>query len=145
MKSMRTFLPFLAVGVGLLAFSPALQAQKAHKMVVYPMEAIGDSARLDHNQFKKLYPGIDVTGIGLIDEGWYIRYSHDGMTYMFGPSDDLEFAREQKALLDQIRLAVVLKAPKLSTSKVEIIKFEFNFDQPSGQSGGQEEYLIPEK
>ena len=120
-------------------------AQQSHKMIVYPMEAIGDSARLDHAEFKKLYPGIDITGIGLIDEGWYIRYSHDGLVYMFGPSDNLDYTREQKVLLEQVRLAVVLKIPKLSSSKIDIIKFEFNFDDPAGQAVGNNDYLIPEK
>jgi len=131
---------FVVLGLALTA-----NAQKARKMIVLPMEAIGDSARLNHSQFKKLYPGIDITEVGLIDEGWYIRYSHDGLVYMFGPSDDLDLVREQKVLLEQVRLAVVLQTPKLSASKVEIIKFEFNFDSPTGKPAGQEDYLIPEK
>jgi len=109
------------------------------------MEAIGDSARLSHGEYKKLYPGIDITGIGLIDEGWYIRYTHDGLVYMFGPNEDLDYTREQKALLEQVRLAVVLQLPKLSSSKVEIIKFQFDFDNPGGQPAGNEGYLVPEK
>ena len=123
----------------------AASAQTSHKMIVYPMEAIGDSARLNHAEFKELYPGIDITGIGLIDEGWYIRYSHDGLVYMFGPSENLDYTREQKMLLEQVRLAVVLKTPTLSSSKIDIIKFEFNFDIPAGQAVGKNDFLTPEK
>jgi len=106
---------------------PAAWAQVSPtKVIVYPLEAVIDSGTMTKNQFKKRYPGIDVTDFGLTDEGWYIRYSHHRLVYMFGPSDDLEYARELKAVLEDIRLSAVLKEPKLSSSKVEIVKFEFS-------------------
>jgi len=95
------------------------------KVIVYPLEAVLDSGAMSHGQFKKRYPGIDVTDFGLTDEGWYIRYTHQKLVYMFGPSDDLEYTRELKAVLEEIRLSAVLKNPKLSSSKIEIVKFEF--------------------
>lgn len=95
------------------------------KVIVYPLEAVLDSGAMSHGQFKKRYPGIDVTDFGLTDEGWYIRYTHQKLVYMFGPSDDLEYTRELKAVLEEIRLSAVLKNSKLSSSKIEIVKFEF--------------------
>lgn len=108
-------------------------AETEVKVVVYPVEAIQDSARLPKKQYDTLYPGIDVTSIGLMDQGWYVRYSHEGLIYMFGPIEDLTNARLQKELLEQIRLNVVLKNSKLSSSSIDIIRFDFKFD-----SGGEE-------
>ncbi len=99
-----------------------------YKVMVYPLEAIQDSARLPKKDFDSLYPGIDVTYIGLMDEGWYIRYTHEGLVYMFGPVDDLTNARLQKEMLEQIRLTVVLKNSKLSASTIDIIRFDFQFE-----------------
>ena len=96
------------------------------KVIVYPLEAVIDSGTMTNSQFKKRYPGIDVTDFGLVDEGWYIRYTHQRMVYMFGPSDDLEYTRELKAVLEEIRLSAVLQNSKISSSKIEIVRFEFS-------------------
>ena len=114
-----------ALAVGILA--PVVCAQVTHtKVIVYPLEAVIDSGTMTKSQFKKRYPGIDVTDFGLTDEGWYIRYSHQKLVYMFGPSNDLEYSRELKAVLEDIRLSAVLKEPKLSSSKIEIVEFKFS-------------------
>jgi hypothetical protein len=96
------------------------------KVIVYPLEAVIDSGTMTNSQFKKRYPGIDVTDFGLVDEGWYIRYTHQRMVYMFGPSDDLEYIRELKAVLEEIRLSAVLQNSTISSSKIEIVRFEFS-------------------
>ena len=96
------------------------------KVIVYPLEAVIDSGTMTNSQFKRRYPGIDVTDFGLVDEGWYIRYTHQRMVYMFGPSDDLEYTRELKAVLEEIRLSAVLQNSKISSSKIEIVRFEFS-------------------
>ena len=114
-----------ALAVGILA--PVVWAQVTPtKVIVYPLEAVIDSGTMTKSQFKKQYPGIDVTDFGLTDEGWYIRYSHQKLVYMFGPSNDLEYSRELKAVLEDIRLSAVLKEPKLSSSKIEIVEFKFS-------------------
>ena len=114
-----------ALAVGILA--PVVWAQVTPtKVIVYPLEAVIDSGSMTKSQFKKRYPGIDVTDFGLTDEGWYIRYSHQKLVYMFGPSNDLEYTRELKAVLENIRLSAVLKEPKLSSSKIEIVEFKFS-------------------
>ena len=116
---------FFALAVGILV--PVVWAQVTPtKVIVYPLEAVIDSGTMTKSQFKKRYPGIDVTDFGLTDEGWYIRYSHQKLVYMFGPSNDLEYARELKAVLEDIRLSAVLKEPKLSSSKIEIVEFKFS-------------------
>ncbi len=113
------------------------------KVIVYPMEAIVDSARMSHAQFKQRYPGIDITSFGLTDEGWYIRYRHENLVYLFGPSSDLEYTRHYKAIIEQVRLSVVLKNPKLSSSKLEIIRFDFYGSGPTSVPD-ENPYLIPE-
>ena len=110
-----------------LLVGPVWAQSTPTKVIVYPLEAVIDSGAMSHGRYRKRYPGIDVTDFGLTDEGWYIRYTHQKLVYMFGPSDDLEYTRELKAVLEEIRLSAVLKNPKLSSSKIEIVKFEFSF------------------
>ncbi|OUW19641.1 MAG: hypothetical protein CBD18_00535 [Opitutales bacterium TMED158] len=119
--------PIFTLLLGIAFFALSSWAQYAPtKVIVYPLEAVIDSGKMTQGQFKKRYPGIDVTDFGLTDEGWYIRYTHERLVYLFGPSDDLEYTRELKAVLDEIRLSAVLQDPKLSSSKVEIVRFEFS-------------------
>ncbi|EDY84493.1 hypothetical protein VDG1235_4124 [Verrucomicrobiia bacterium DG1235] len=123
----------------------AIQAQE-ERIIVFPVEAIADGARFSKAKFNETYPGIDVTQYGLSDEGWYIRYKHELLTYLYGPLEELNYARRQKKLLEEIRLSVVLKNPSLSSSTVDIIRFDFN--ATPGNMGVQEDvdnpYLIPE-
>lgn len=134
----------IAIGIALAAACFA-QAQQ-ERIIVYPVEAIVDGARLSKQTFDQTYPGIDVTQYGLSDEGWYIRYQHELLTYLYGPIEDLTYARRQKKLLEEIRLSVVLKKPSLSSSTVDIIRFDF--DATPGNMGTVEDidnpYLIPE-
>lgn len=138
MKSI--LITFASICLATLAFS------QQQRVVVYPVEAIADSARLSKTTFQENYPGIDVTQFGLSDEGWYIRYQHELLTYLYGPIEDLTYARRQKKLLEEIRLSVVLKTPSLSSSKVDIIRFDFN--ATPGNMGQVEDvdnpYLIPD-
>lgn len=120
----RLLFTFL-LGITTIA-SSSLAQYTPTKVIVYPLEAVIDSGKMTQGQFKKRYPGINVTDFGLTDEGWYIRYTHERLVYLFGPSDDLEYTRELKAVLEEIRLSTVLKNPKLSSSKVEIVRFEFS-------------------
>jgi hypothetical protein len=134
----------LAVAFALAATCLA-QAQQ-ERIIVYPVEAIADGARFSKQKFNETYPGIDVTQYGLSDEGWYIRYKHELLTYLYGPLEDLNYARRQKKLLEEIRLSVVLKNPSLSSSTVDIIRFDFNAtpDNMGVAEDIDNPYLIPE-
>ena len=121
-KPFQTLLALLTI---IAAFATEALAQE-RKIIIYPVEAIVDSAELSKAQFDQRYPGIDITRYGLMDEGWYVRYTHELLTYIYGPIQDLDYARKQKALLEEIRLNLVLKNPKLSSSKIEIIEFKFD-------------------
>ena len=127
--------PFFAL-LAALALASAAPAQQP-KVIIFPLEAIADSAVLTKEQFQERYPGIDITDFGLMDEGWYVRYNHELLTYVYGPIADLDEARRQKKVLEEIRLNLVLKNPKLSTSKVDIIEFRF--------SGGSQAPAVGEK
>lgn len=134
----------LSLGLALLA-SCVVQAQQ-ERIMVYPVEAIADGARFSKQKFDETYPGIDVTAYGLSDEGWYIRYQHELLTYLYGPLEDLNYARRQKKLLEEIRLSVVLKKPSISSSTVDIIRFDFNAT-PENMGVAEDidnPYLIPE-
>lgn len=123
--------------IGLLWATAVLSAQTTGpqlKVIVYPPEAISDSAKLNKAKYDERYPGIDISSIGLVDEGWYVKYKHERLIYLYGPIENLDYARAQKALLEEIRLSLVLKQPKLSSSSVELIRFSFSsaeFDKPA--------------
>jgi len=112
----------IAIGLALAQ----LAAAQSVKVVVYPVEAIADSAHMSKAAFQEAYQGIDATVFGLSDEGWYIRYQHELLTYLYGPLNDIDYTRQQKKLLEEIRLAAVLQSPSLSSSAIDIIRFDFN-------------------
>ena len=114
-----------SIALVFLAFATQGHAQQ-HRIINYPVEAIVDSAQLPRVEFDKRYPGIDITRFGLMDEGWYVRYTHELLMLVYGPIENLEYARKQKALLADIRLKLVLQNPKLSASEVDIIEFKFD-------------------
>ncbi len=118
----------------------ALAHAQNQMVIVYPVEAISDSAVLSRAEFDKRYPGIDATQFGLTDEGWYVRYQHEMLTYLYGPILDVNDARRQKMQLEEVRLSLVLKRPTLSSSKIDIVKFEFSAT-PSSQAPLQTETL----
>lgn len=123
-----------------------LASGQAERVIVLPVEAIADSAKLTKAEFQDRYTGIDVTQFGLSDEGWYVRYQHELLTYLYGPIDELDYARRLKKLLEEIRLSAVLKSPSLSSSEVDIIRFDFNATPGSRGEAGVEDnpYLVPE-
>ncbi len=141
---MKLLLRVLSLAILPLAFTDALQAQQ-ERVVVFPVEAIADSARLNREAYLELYPGIDATQFGLTDEGWYVRYRHELLTYVYGPIEDLDYARRQKKLLEEIRLSAVLKSPTLSSSKIDLVRFDFDGSPPRGEAIVEDNpYLRPE-
>ncbi len=132
------------------AFAAALlwasAAAQQEKVIVYPVEAISDSAILSRAEFNKAYAGIDATQFGLTDEGWYVRYQHERLTYLYGPVNEINEARRQKKQLEEIRLTLVLKNPKLSSSKIDIVRFEFSATPNAApiQTEADNPYLVPE-
>ena len=56
--------------------------------IIYPVEAIDDLWTLPYDEFREKYAGINITGLGASDEGWYIRYRHENLQYLFGPLAD---------------------------------------------------------
>jgi hypothetical protein len=61
--------------------------------MIYPVEAIDDLWNLPADEFRAKYAGINITGLGPSDEGWYVRYKHENLTCLFGPMADREEAR----------------------------------------------------
>jgi hypothetical protein len=94
--------------------------------LIYPVEAIDDLWQLQADDFKTKYAGINITGLGPSDEGWYVRYRHENLTYMFGPLADNEAARKKKWDLETVRDAAIRNRPSLSTSKVDYVKFSYS-------------------
>lgn len=89
---------------------------------VLPTEAIQASQYLSAQVFRAAYPGIAITEY-LVREGWYVRYTHEKLTYLFGPIETLENAHMQTAFLKSTRRRVIEQRPSLSTSRVDLINF----------------------
>ena len=119
----------------------------AARTVIYPVEAIADFWKLGEEEYNIHYAGINITGLGPSDEGWYVRYRHENLTYLFGPLGDQEAARQSRWDLEAVRDAVIRERPSLSTSMVDVVKFTFSGemgmrgDQPYGgrRGGGRPE------
>jgi hypothetical protein len=106
----------------LLALSPVARAVT----MIYPVDAIDDLWHLAAEEFRQKYGGINVSGIGPSDEGWYVRYRHENLTYLFGPLADREEARKKKWEMETIRDAAVRNRANLSTSQVDFVRFTYS-------------------
>ena len=129
-RSVRSTLAVLAlVAVAVLARATT---------VIYPVEAIDDLWQLQADDFKTKYAGINITGLGPSDEGWYVRYRHENLTYMFGPLADNDAARQKKWELETVRDAAIRNRPSLASSKVDYVKFSYS--GVYGKGGGNTPY-----
>lgn len=108
--------------------------------LIYPVEAIDDLWQLPADDFRQKYAGINISGIGPSDEGWYVRYKHENLTYMFGPLADSDAARKKKWELETVRDAAIRNRPTLSTSKVDFVKFTYS--GVYGKGGGNSPYSV---
>ena len=130
MKNPRSWLP---LSVLFLAASLARAAT-----LIYPVEAIDDLWQLPADDFRQKYAGINISGIGPSDEGWYVRYKHENLTYLFGPLADSEAARKKKWELEAVRDAAIRNRPTLTSSKVDYVKFTYSgvFGKGGGDGSG---------
>lgn len=109
--------------LGALLFS---NVSLSAKSVILPVEAIDESAELTAEEFSSLYPGIDVSGYLPDEEGYYVEYTHENLTYYFGPVDQYEEAIEWKEKLMAIREAVI--SARLTLQKSEVRIYHFNHE-----------------
>ena len=119
---------FLRLALALLASAVVATA----KTLIYPVEAIPDLWKLDAPAFREKYAGINVTGMGIGDEGWYVRYRHTNLAYFFGPIADREEARTYMWELERVRDEVVAKRPALAESQVDMVRFDYSGVYGSG-------------
>lgn len=124
-----------------LAFASALSVARG-VTVIYPTDAIADLWLLPYDEFREKFAGIDITGLGIGDEGWYVRYKHENLTYLFGPLPDRESAQKAMWELEAVRDAAIRQRESLSSSRVDIVKFSYSGvygtrgDSPNGSGNG---------
>jgi hypothetical protein len=123
---------FAALLSVLVAFVPLTRAVT----IIYPVEAIDDLWTLASGEFQQKYAGINITGLGPTDEGWYVRYRHENLTYLFGPVAGQEEARRKKWEMEAVRDAAIRNHQALSTSQVDFVRFTFSGNY--GRGGGAE-------
>src|SRR3954469_25924618 len=119
--------------VALIAVAPLAHATT----MIYPVEAIDDLWNLPADEFKAKYAGINITGLGPSDEGWYVRYKHENLTCLFGPLADREAARSKKWDMETVRDAAIRNRPSLASSQVDFVRFTFSGVYGKGGSEGK--------
>ncbi len=130
MKTLRLPLVLFA----LVALGPLLRAVT----MIYPIESIEDLWTLGAEEFRQKYAGINISGLGPSDEGWYVRYRHENLTFLFGPVADREEARKRKWEMEAVRDAAIRNRPTLASSQVDFVKFSFSgvYGRGGDGSGG---------
>lgn len=104
--------------------------------MIFPVEAIDDLWQLPAEEFRQKHVGINISGIGPSDEGWYVRYRHENLTHLFGPLADSESARKKKWEMEAVRDAAIRNRASLAASKVDYVKFTYS--GVYGKGGGGE-------
>ncbi|MSU65544.1 MAG: hypothetical protein EXS38_05465 [Opitutus sp.] len=119
-----------------LLFSVATLARAT--TVIYPVDAIDDLWQLPADEFRQKYSGINISGMGPSDEGWYVRYRHENLTYLFGPLPEREDARKKMWDLETVRDAAIRNRPVLTSSRVDFVRFTYS--GVYGKGGGDSPY-----
>ena len=104
--------------------------------MIFPADAIDDLWTLPADEFRQKYSGINVTGLGPSDEGWYVRYRHENLTYLFGPLAEREDARKRKWDMETVRDAAIRNRASLASSQVDFVRFTFTNVYGRGGDGG---------
>ncbi|MFZ9747356.1 MAG: thrombospondin type 3 repeat-containing protein, partial [Opitutaceae bacterium] len=118
---MPTFRPFW-IWLACVALSGVARATT----LIYPVSAIEDLWTLPAEEFRQRHGGINITGLGPSDEGWYVRYRHENLTCLFGPMADAEEARRRRGEMEAVRDAALKHRASLSTSQVDHVRFTFS-------------------
>ena len=112
--------------------------------LILPMEAIYESGRLRQDEFKKKYPGIDVSSDIPDEEGYYVRYTHSNLTYYFGPVDDYYTAEDKSFELQEIIDLATFELPYLKSSEIYVWQFSDGMFEDAMGSGQQEGLQVAE-
>ncbi len=108
------------------------------KSLVLPVEAIDDAATMTAKEFNDKHQGIDVSGYYPDDPGYYVGYTHENLTFYFGPLEEYIEAIEWKDKLTAVREDVVYKRPTLGSSEVVIYNLTLETIEEHGRSMKQE-------
>ncbi len=106
--------------------------------MIFPVEAIDDLWTLGAEEFRAKYSGINISGLSPSDEGWYVRYRHENLTYLFGPVADREEARKKKWEMEAVRDAAIRNRATLASSQVDYVRFTYS--GVFGRGGGNAPY-----
>ena len=94
--------------------------------LIYPVSAIEDLWNLPADEFRQRHGGINITGLGPSDEGWYVRYRHENLTCLFGPLAGAEEALQRRRELEAVRDAAIKNRSSLGSSQVDHVRFTFS-------------------
>jgi len=120
----------VSLGVVCLFFGYAFLQGKA---LVLPVEAIDDTAKLSAEEFNKKHTGIDISGYYPDDPGFYVSYTHENLTYYFGPLEEYIEAINWKDKLVAVREEVIYERPSLSSSEIVIYNFSLEVIEEQGR------------
>jgi hypothetical protein len=86
-----------------------------------PPEAIAFSEFLGKAEFDQRYPGEAVKDPTAVPQGWYVRYQHESLLYLFGPLRFAATAEDYAASLRRIVAEAVAQRPELANHSIAVV------------------------
>ena len=130
LRGLRGLRPILILGTQ-LAFSMLTQATT----LVLPPAALPDMETMESERFKVRWPQIEINdGTYPIENGFWVTYQHDNLTYFVGPYEEQAAADEGQATFNRIRTQLIAANAKFENSKVGVL--ELNIDRSKLKRGG---------
>jgi hypothetical protein len=114
----------LLVGLGLAHGGPRL----------LPPEAIAFSGFLSKAEFDERFPGRIIEDTATLPQGWYVRYQHEALVYLFGPVRFAATAEDYAASLRRIVSDAVRQRPELANHEIAVIALPDDTDSDTSPS-----------
>jgi hypothetical protein len=103
----------------LLLISVSADAVALPRML--PPEAIAFSEFQRKSEFDQRFPGQPVSDIAMVPQGWYVRYQHEALVYLFGPIRFASTAEDYATSLRRIVSAAVAQRAELASHTIEVV------------------------
>lgn len=116
---------------------------------ILPVDSIAYMRILEKPAFDKRFPGKVVTSAAEVPAGWYVRYQHESLVYLFGASASETTANFYADELREIFQDALAQRSSLSTARMEVLQYPVvekkNPSQQSPDKNPAEKESPPEK
>ncbi len=113
---------------------------------IYPLKSINYLRFLDKKEFEEKFVGESLAGGSSPQtKGFFIRYSHESLTYYFGPEASKLTAEIYREELDAIWKEAVSKREHLNTARIEVVEAPFQTEPSKAQEESAKNQPPPPK